>query len=99
LVRAAIFLRVSWSSANRRGFWSALRPTERIVELKAIGNNDRRADKSGEIADGEDGIDVTVLAEDEIIDPPTVSVFIDDVVLALGFQHGSLGKFVRLEFA
>lgn len=41
-----------------------------------MGNSDRLADKSGEIVDREDGIDVTAFAEDEIIDPPTVSVFI-----------------------
>ena len=39
---------------------------EGIVELKAMGNSDGLADKSGEIADG------------EIIDPSTVLLFIDD---------------------
>jgi hypothetical protein len=34
-----------------------------------MGNSDKLAAKSGEIADGRDGTDVTVLAEDEIIDP------------------------------
>lgn len=57
-------------------FWSPLHPTEGKVELKVMGNSDRLADKSGEIVDREDGIDVTAFAEDEIIDPPTVSVFI-----------------------
>ena len=60
-----------------------------------MGNSDRLANKSGEIADGEDGIDVTVRAEDEIIDPPAVSLFIDDELWLWAF----LSKLVRLEFS
>ena len=50
-----------------------------IVELKATeGNSDKLAAKSGEIADGKDGIDVAVLAKDEIVDPSDRLVLVVD---------------------
>ena len=45
-----------------------------IVQLE-VAERDRNqvAAKAGEIADGEDGVGVAVLAEDEIVDAPIVS--------------------------